>query len=81
MIKANGIGVERVNVRVLPDNRISRADWARMINRSSKTVTMWSSKGWGPRSIVVGGRIFHDYAECRAMALGEVPIKPEAMAA
>lgn len=69
-------GVERINVRVLPDNRISRADWARMINRANKTVTMWASKGWGPRCIHVGGRVFHDYGECREMARGERPIKP-----
>jgi hypothetical protein len=74
-------GVQQVRVRLLPDNRISRADWAKMIDRTNKTVTMWASKGWGPRCIHVGGRVFHDYAECLGMARGERPIKPEAMAA
>lgn len=73
--------VEKVSIRLFPDNRITRADWAKMINRTTKTVTMWSAKGWGPRSIPVGGRIFHDYGECQAMARGEKPINPLARAA
>lgn len=81
MEATEGIGVQRINVRVLPDNRISRADFAKMIDRSTKTVSMWASKGWGPRCISVGGRVFHDYAECQAMARGEKPIKPDLIAA
>lgn len=77
----NHTGVERVSIRIFPDNRITRADWAKMINRTAKTVTMWSSKGWGPKAIPVGGRIFHDYSECQSMASGEKPIKPLAQAA
>ncbi|WP_283418686.1 DNA-binding protein [Sphingopyxis sp. Geo48] len=81
MDNESAIGVERVNVRLFPDNRITRADWAKMVNRTTKTVTMWASKGWGPQPISVGGRIFHNFAECQAMARGEVPIKPLARAA
>lgn len=77
----SNVGIERVNVRIFPDNRITRADFAKMINRTTKTVSMWSAKGWGPRCIDVGGRIFHDYAECQAMARGEKPIKPDSIAA
>jgi hypothetical protein len=68
--------VETVRVRVLPDGRVSRANAALIFGRSPKTLAEWRSKGWGPRPIEVGGRIFHDFAECMAMARGEKPIKP-----
>lgn len=70
--------VEHVRVRVLPDGRVSRRDAALMLGRTSKTLAEWKLKGWGPRPILVGGRIFHDYAECLAMARGEKPIAPRA---
>ena len=77
MNATESLGVERVNVRLLPDNRISRADAGKVLGRAPKTMAIWSAKGWGPRPIMVGGRVFHDYPECLAMARGEMPIKPE----
>jgi hypothetical protein len=37
----------------------------------------WRGRGWGPKPILVGGRIFYDYDECLAMARGEKPVKPK----
>jgi hypothetical protein len=69
-------GVEAVRVRVLPDRRVTSADAGKIFDRSPKTMANWRSKGWGPRPIVVGGRVFHDYDECLEMARGEKPIVP-----
>jgi hypothetical protein len=68
--------VVTVTVRVLPDRRVARADAGKVLGRTPKTMAEWCSKGWGPRPIKVGGRVFHDYDECLAMARGEKPIKP-----
>lgn len=80
MNATEGFGVEHVKVRLLPDNRISRADAGKVLGRAPKTMAIWAAKGWGPRPIMVGGRVFHDYPECLAMARGEVPVKPLAAA-
>lgn len=68
MIEPN---VQVIKIRVLPDGRVSRAEAAKLFDRTPKTMAEWASKGWGPRCIHVGGRVFHDYAECLAMARGE----------
>jgi hypothetical protein len=67
---------EQVKVRVLPDRRVSREDAAKILGRAPKTLAIWKGHGWGPRPIIVGGRVFHDYDECLAMARGEKPVKP-----
>lgn len=77
----SGTGVDQVRVRVLPDGRVTRKDAGAILNRKPKTMADWKLKGWGPRAIVVGGRIFHDYEECLAMARGEKPIIPPRAAA
>lgn len=68
--------VEHVSVRVLPDGRVSRSDAAKILGRSAKTLAEWKQKGWGPRPILVGGRIFHSFKECMEMARGEKPVAP-----
>jgi hypothetical protein len=68
---------DQVKIRVLPDRRVSRKDAAVILGRAYKTLSDWKLKGWGPRPIIVGGRIFHDYDECIAMARGEKPIWPQ----
>ena len=69
-------GIEQVRVRVLPDNRVTRKDAGALLGRKAKTLADWKLKGWGPRPIIVGGRIFYDYNECLEMARGEKPIVP-----
>ena len=71
--------LEMVKVRILPDGRVSRSDAAKMLGRSPKTLADWKLKSWGPRAIVVGGRVFHDYCEVLSMARGETPIAPLAI--
>ena len=68
--------VDQVRVRVLPDGRVSRRDAAKLFDRSVKTMAEWKLKGWGPRAIIVGGRVFHDYEECLLIARGEKPVAP-----
>ena len=70
--------IESVRVRVLPDNRVSRSDAAKVLARAPKTLADWSAKGWGPRPITVGGRIFYRYNEVLAVARGEQPVRPAA---
>ena len=70
--------IERVNVRLLPDNRVSRADTAKVLGRRPKTLADWSAKGWGPKPIEVGGRIFYRYDEVLAVARGLQPVRPAA---
>jgi len=69
---------ERVPVRVLADGRVSRREAAKIFDRSPRTLADWKLKGIGPRAIVVGGRVFHDFEECLAMARGEKPVAPMA---
>lgn len=70
------VGVEQAMVRVLPDGRVSRRDAATILGRTAKTLADWKLRGIGPRPIVVGGRVFHDYDEVLAMARGEKPVAP-----
>lgn len=73
----NDEATEIVKVLVLPDRRVTASDGGKVIgNRTPKTMAEWRSKGWGPRPIKVGGRIFYDYDECIEMARGLKPIKP-----
>lgn len=70
--------VERISVTVFPDGRISRRSAALLLGRKPKTLADWKLKGWGPRPIIVGGRIFHDFEEVQEMARGDKPIVPAA---
>jgi hypothetical protein len=69
-------GDEQVRVRILPDRRVTAEDGGKILDRTPKTMAEWRCRGWGPRPIKVGGRIFYDYDECLAMARGEKPVKP-----
>ncbi len=63
--------VERVRVRVLPNNTISRADFSKASGRTTKTLYEWSRLGVGPRPKNVGGRCFYDWDEVQAFLRGE----------
>jgi hypothetical protein len=52
-------GIDKVNVRVLPDGRMTRRDAARYLGYEPKTLAMWHLEGKGPRSVKVGGRRFY----------------------
>ena len=44
-------GIDKVNVRVLPDGRMTRRDAARYLGYEPKTLAMWHLEGKGPRSV------------------------------
>ena len=72
--------IEVMKVRIFPDNRVDRPNAAIALGRSTKTLASWKCKGIGPRPVNVGGRVFYDGDEVRAMARGEKPIVPPALA-
>lgn len=51
--------VEHVQIRVLPDGRVSRADAAAFLGYSRQTLADWSGKAIGPQPRKVGGRVFY----------------------
>ena len=51
--------IEEVRVRVLPDGRLSRADAARFLGLAPGTLANWDSRGEGPKSVSVAGRVFY----------------------
>ena len=51
--------METVNVRVLPDGRMTRPDAAKYLGVKPKTLAMWQLTGRGPRSLRVGGRRYY----------------------
>jgi hypothetical protein len=61
-----------VQVRVLPDQRLDRANAARYLGRRPKTLAMWALQGKGPPPHNVGGRVFYYLDELDAyVAAGE----------
>jgi hypothetical protein len=56
---SDDLTIEQVIVRVLPDGRLSRADAAKYLGCSIKTLAMWKWQGTGPRWVLVGGRVFY----------------------
>jgi len=63
--------VEHVQVRILPDGRMTRQDAARYLGMKPKTLAMWQLDSKGPRSVRVGGRRFYFQAELDAFIRGE----------
>ncbi len=68
---------EVVRVRILPDGRLSRGDAARYLGLKSKTLSMWSMQGRGPRPIKVGGRVFYYRHSLDRFICGEVEPGPD----
>jgi hypothetical protein len=48
-----------VKVRILPDGRLTRVDAATFLGLATGTLANWESRGLGPRSVKVGGRVFY----------------------
>jgi hypothetical protein len=53
-----GKGIERVEVKILPDGRMDRKNAALYVGLSVKTLAMHKSRGTGPRCIK-RGRVFY----------------------
>ena len=51
--------IEHVRVLVLPDGQMDRANAARYLGRSTKTLAEWYRLGLGPESFLIGGRRFY----------------------
>lgn len=51
--------IELVRVRILPDGRMDRKNAARYLGLTPKTLAMWTTKGTGPKSHLVGGLRFY----------------------
>lgn len=51
--------IEMVRVRVLPDGRLDRNNAAKYLGLQPKTLANLESRGKGPRSRKVGGRVFY----------------------
>lgn len=62
--------VELIRVRVLPDGRMARADAARYLGLSQKTLAMWGLVGKGPRSLKIGGKVFYFRRDLDAFVAG-----------
>jgi hypothetical protein len=56
---APSAGIDHVRVRVLPDGRMDRRNAALYVGHAEKTFAEWATKGKGPRSVKVAGRIFY----------------------
>ena len=59
--------IEQVRVRLLPNGRMTRADAAKYLGRSPKTLAMWAVMGRGPPIHKVGGRCFYEKDDLDAM--------------
>ena len=70
-IEDAGAQIERVKIRVLPDQRVTREDAARYIGVGAKTLANWALVGKGPPPIKVGRRVFYRLASLDAFVRGE----------
>ena len=68
--------IDQVRVRVLPDGRLDRANAAKLLGRTPKTLAEWFRLGIGPTSFLVGGRRFYRLDELRSYANGEKSVRP-----
>lgn len=50
---------QQISIRVLPDNRVTRADAAAFLGLRPKTLAEYARLGRGPLPRRVGGRIFY----------------------
>lgn len=58
------------HVRVRATGLVSRKDAAMALGKSPKTLCEWGAKGFGPKPVKVGGRIFYDWTAIQAFAAG-----------
>ena len=70
--------LDRIQVRVLPDGRVTRRDAATYLGLAPKTLAMWELQGKGPPSIKVGGRRFYFKEVLDAFIRGDT--RPKAVA-
>lgn len=70
------MSIEPVRIMVLPSGKVDRANAAKALGRTSKTLAEWKRLGIGPRSQTINGREFYDWSEVLAFGRGD-PIRAE----
>lgn len=68
---ASELMAQPVRIMILPSGKVDRANAAKALNRTPKTLAEWKAKGIGPRSQTIGGREFYDWGEVQAFMRGE----------
>jgi hypothetical protein len=63
-------------VQVTPDGRVTRAEAAKYLGFSPKTLAEWHRLGLGPPSFKIGGRRFYWLADLCPYANGDTPVRP-----
>ena len=64
--------IEQVQIRVLPDGRVSRYDAAAYLGLSEKTLRQWALSRKHLTVVKVGGRCFNLFRELQKLAGVEV---------
>ncbi len=72
------MNIDQVRVVVLPDGRVDRANAAKLLGRTAKTLAEWHRLGLGPSSFLVGGMRFYRFDELQAYASGDRPVRQAA---
>jgi hypothetical protein len=65
------VRVDEIRVRVLPDGSMRRADAARYLGYSEKTLANMATRGEGPPPLKVRGRVFYRLNDLDAFVRGE----------
>jgi hypothetical protein len=65
------VRIDEVRVRVLPDGRMRRADAARYLGYSEKTLANMAARDEGPKALKIRGRVFYRLDDLDAFVRGE----------
>lgn len=60
------MSIVKLSIVVTPDGRVSRADAAKFLGRTSKTLAEWKRLGLGPKPHKVGGRVYYYFRDLEA---------------
>ena len=63
--------IERVRIRVLPNDKLDSNNAAKYVNRAPKTLAMWRMQGIGPEWTKCGGRVFYNLEALDAFMRGK----------
>jgi hypothetical protein len=68
--------IEHVRVRVLPDGRMGTDDTSKYLDRTKETLKNWRFRGYGPRWVTVGGKVYYFKDDVDAFIRGEITSDP-----
>jgi hypothetical protein len=69
-MESNG-AIDQVQVRLLPDGRMTRSDAALYLGVGDKTLAVWKVHKKGPPSVKVGGKVFYFRSDLDRFIRGE----------